>query len=152
MALNVEQWLQDNTWDLQGKVVVMTGAAGGLGSVTTRYLLQANANIIMLERDVKKMEVVAQQLRAEFPTAEIETIQIDFNHLHSVNEVVLQLADRRVDYLILNAGVYQVPLVESELEQYKSQILHYVAPKSFDYDIVNDKMGGGWQVPTAADF
>ena len=41
---------------------------------------------------------------------------------------------------------------ESELEQYKSQILHYVAPKSFDYDIVNDKMGGGWQVPTAADF
>jgi hypothetical protein len=40
----------------------------------------------------------------------------------------------------------------SELEQYKSQILHYVAPKSFDYDIVNDKMGGGWQVPTAADF
>ncbi len=41
---------------------------------------------------------------------------------------------------------------ESELEQYKSQILHYKAPKSFEYDIVNDKMGGGWQVPTAADF
>lgn len=115
MALNVEQWLQENTWDLQGKVVVMTGAGGGLGSVTTRYLLQANAKIIMLECDVEKMEAVAQQLRAEFPTAEIETIQIDFNHLHSVNEVALQLADRRVDYLILNAGVYQVPLVESEL-------------------------------------
>lgn len=41
---------------------------------------------------------------------------------------------------------------ESELEQYKSQILSYKAPKTFDYDIVNDKMGGGWQVPTAADF
>lgn len=41
---------------------------------------------------------------------------------------------------------------ESELEQYKSQIIHYKAPKSFEYDIVNDKMGGGWQVPTAADF
>lgn len=41
---------------------------------------------------------------------------------------------------------------ESELEQYKSQIIHYKAPKLFRYDIVNDKMGGGWQVPTAADF
>lgn len=41
---------------------------------------------------------------------------------------------------------------ESELEQHKSQILNYKAPKTFNYDIVNDKMGGGWQVPTAADF
>lgn len=41
---------------------------------------------------------------------------------------------------------------ESELEQYKLQILSYKAPKTFDYDIVNDKMGGGWQVPTAADY
>ena len=41
---------------------------------------------------------------------------------------------------------------ESELEHYKSQILHYKAPKTFDYDIVNDKMGGGWQVPTAVDY
>lgn len=115
MALNIEQWLSENTCDLQGKVVAMTGAAGGLGSVTTRYLLQANAKVIMLERDVEKMETLAQQLRAEMPTAEIETIKIDFNLLASVNEVVARLADYRIDYLILNAGVYQVPLAKSEL-------------------------------------
>ena len=77
MALNIEQWLKDNTWDLHGKVVVMTGAAGGLGSVTTRYLLKANAKVIMLERNVEKMEALAQQLRTEFPSAEIETIKIE---------------------------------------------------------------------------
>lgn len=115
MALNIERWLKDNTCDLQGKVVAITGAAGGLGSVTTRYLLQANAKVIMLERNVERMHELAQELRAEFPNSEIETIKIDFNNLHSVKEVASQLVASRVDYLILNAGVYDIPLVESEL-------------------------------------
>ena len=115
MALNIERWLSENTCDLQGKVVAITGAAGGLGSVTTRYLLQANAKIIMLERDVERMEKLAEQLRAEFPVSEIETVAIDFNRINSINEVVAQLANGRIDYLILNAGVYDIPLVESEL-------------------------------------
>lgn len=115
MALNIERWLSENTCDLQGKVVAITGAAGGLGSVTTRYLLQANAKIIMLERDVERMEKLAEQLRAEFPVSEIETVAIDFNRINSINEVVAQLANNRIDYLILNAGVYDIPLVESEL-------------------------------------
>lgn len=115
MALNIERWLSENTCDLQGKVVAITGAAGGLGSVTTRYLLQANAKIIMLERDVERMEKLAEQLRAEFPVSEIETVAIDFNRINSINEVVAQLANSRIDYLILNAGVYDIPLVESEL-------------------------------------
>lgn len=115
MALNIERWLSENTCDLQGKVVAITGAAGGLGSVTTRYLLQANAKIIMLERDVERMEKLAEQLRAEFPVSEIETVAIDFNRINSINEVVAQLANNRIDYLILNAGVYDIPLAESEL-------------------------------------
>lgn len=115
MALNIERWLSENTCDLQGKVVAITGAAGGLGSVTTRYLLQANAKIIMLERDVERMEKLAEQLRAEFPVSEIETVAIDFNRINSINEVVAQLANSRIDYLILNAGVYDIPLAESEL-------------------------------------
>ena len=115
MALNIERWLSENTCDLQGKVVAITGAAGGLGSVTTRYLLQANAKIIMLERDIERMEKLAEQLRAEFPVSEIETVAIDFNRINSINEVVAQLANSRIDYLILNAGVYDIPLAESEL-------------------------------------
>ena len=115
MALNVEQWLKDNTVDLQGRVVVITGAAGGLGSVVTRDLLQANAKIIMLERDVEKMETLAKKLREEFAQADIETMRIDLNQIKSVNAVVTQLINRRIDYLILNAGVYNVPLSTSEL-------------------------------------
>ena len=113
--MDIEKWLKNNTTDLQGKVVVMTGAAGGLGSVTSRYLVQANAKLIMLERDVAKMETVSGQLRAEFPNAEIETMHIDLNSLDSINGVASQLVSQQIDYLILNAGVYDVPLVKSEL-------------------------------------
>lgn len=115
MAFNIEQWLQENTTDLQGRVVVMTGAAGGLGSVVSRYLLQSHAKLIMLERDVEKMDTLSQKLLSEFPEAEIEKIQIDLNQLRSINEVAMQLVNQRIDFLILNAGVYNVPLSNAEL-------------------------------------
>ena len=115
MALDINRWLQENTADLQGRVVVITGAAGGLGSIVTRDLLKANAKIIMLERDVEKMDALAKKLHEEFPNAEIESIKIDLNQIRSVHDVAMQLVNRRIDYLILNAGVYNVPLSTSEL-------------------------------------
>lgn len=115
MTLSIEQWLKDNSWNLQGKVVAITGAAGGLGSIVTRYLLQLNANIIMLDCNAEKMEALKKQLCTEFPVAEIDAIKIDFSRLRSVNDVAVMLAERRVDCLILNAGVYNIPLVDGDL-------------------------------------
>ena len=115
MKINIDQWLHDNTLDLQGRVVVITGAAGGLGSKVCRYLVKCNAKIIMLERNVEGMETLSKTLREEFPNAEIECMALDLNQLKSVNDVVMNLVNRRIDYLILNAGVYNVPLATSEL-------------------------------------
>lgn len=115
MAFDINQWLQNNTTDLHGRVVVMTGAAGGLGSVVTRHLLKAHAKVIMLERDVEKMENLRKQLLEEMPTAEIEIMQVDLNQIKSINQVITQLVTQRIDYLILNAGVYNVPITTSEL-------------------------------------
>ncbi len=115
MAFNIDQWLQDNTVDLQGRVVAIAGATGGLGSKVTRYLLKTNAKIIMLDRNVDKMNALIKELTAEFPTAEIDTVQIDLSQMKSVNAAVKQLINRRIDFLVLNAGVYNVPLDKGEL-------------------------------------
>lgn len=115
MGINVEQWLHDNVGDLQGKVVVITGAAGGLGSVTTRYLLRANAKVVMLGRDIGKIEILRRKLKEEFPNAEVDGLQIDLNHIDSIDAVVAKLINQRIDYLVLNAGVYNVPVIENEL-------------------------------------
>ncbi len=115
MALNIEQWLDHNTVDLQGRVVAITGATGGLGRHVTRYLLKANAKIIMLDYNQESMDNLSQQLKAEFPHAEIESLEIDLNQIGSVNAVVAQLINRRIDFLVLNAGVYNVPLTAGQL-------------------------------------
>lgn len=115
MKLDINQWLASHTVDLQGRVVVITGATGGLGRHVTRYLLMSHAKIIMLERSMDTMNRFSQELRAEFPNAEIESIEIDLNQIQSINQVVKQLVNHRIDYLILGAGVYKVPLTTSQL-------------------------------------
>lgn len=115
MGIDINKWLQENTADLQGRVVVMTGATGGLGRHVTRNLIKCNAKVIMLERNMEQMQSYAQEIKTEFPNAEIECIAIDLNQISSINSVVAQLIDRRIDFLILNAGVYNVPVVKSQL-------------------------------------
>ncbi|MCQ2381986.1 MAG: SDR family NAD(P)-dependent oxidoreductase, partial [Clostridia bacterium] len=84
MSLNIDQWLTENTVDLQGRVVVITGATGGLGRHVVRDLLKANAKIVMLERSMKVMNEFSEQLHVEFPEAEIDCIEIDLNQIKSV--------------------------------------------------------------------
>ena len=115
MATDIDQWLQNNTVDLQGRVVVMTGATGGIGRHVVRDLLRLKAKIIMLDRDMASLNDFSQQLHNEFPAAEIETITMDLNQIKSVNATVEQLINRRIDFLILNAGVYNIPVVKSQL-------------------------------------
>lgn len=115
MALDINQWLDNNTVSLSGRVVVITGATGGLGRHVVRDLLKTGAKIIMLERSMSVMQEFSQELLKEFPNAEVECIEIDLNQIQSINLAVAQLINRRIDYLILNAGVYNVPLTTSQL-------------------------------------
>ena len=112
---NIKRWLEQNTASLQGQVVVITGATGGLGQAVVRCLVQAKAQVIMLGRNIQNMRDLSAQLREEFSEAKIETLVVDLNQIKSVNDVATQLVNRQIDYLILNAGIYHVPLVTGQL-------------------------------------
>ena len=112
---NIKRWLEQNTASLQGQVVVITGATGGLGQAVVRYLVQSKAQVIMLGRNIQNMRDLSTQLREEFPEAKIETLAVDLNQIKSVNDVAAQLVNCQIDYLILNAGIYHVPLVTGQL-------------------------------------
>ena len=58
MALDINQWLDNNTVSLSGRVVVITGATGGLGRHVVRDLLKTGAKIIMLERSMIQSRVI----------------------------------------------------------------------------------------------
>lgn len=115
MAIDIKLWLKNNTADLAGRTVVVTGAAGGLGSKLCRYLAELHAHVIMLDCDLDKANTVKDAIMQEFPASDLEIIKIDLNDLQAVHDIATALGPRRIDFLILNAGVYNVPLTQSSL-------------------------------------
>lgn len=110
-----EKWIKKHASDLTGKVVAITGATGGLGSVLCEYLASLNAKILMLNRDYNKSMALKNKLLEQFPNVEIDFLKLDLGDAKNVRSVCSQLQDRQIDYLILNAGIYNVPLKTLEL-------------------------------------
>lgn len=50
------------SYDLRGKTVLITGAAGGIGSETARQLIAGEANVALLDIDEERLEKIAQDL------------------------------------------------------------------------------------------
>ena len=48
----------------QGKVVLITGAAGGLGEASTRKFASEGAQLILTDLDQEKVETLAAKCRA----------------------------------------------------------------------------------------
>ena len=108
--MNIQKWLKLNTSNLSGKVVAITGSTGGLGSVLCLYLAQLGASILTLDRNPNKSLALKNKLVARFPNLDFQSVKLDLESTRNVKDVCAQLQGRQIDYLILNAGVYNVPL------------------------------------------
>lgn len=86
---------------LQGKSVLVTGGAGGIGSATCRRFLEEGARVTALDRD----EAAAERLRAALP--EVEVLIADVTDPADVDRAFTELEGRwgGLDVLINNAGV-----------------------------------------------
>lgn len=108
--MNIEKWLAKNTSSLKGKVVAITGSTGGLGTNICWYLARLGASILTLDRNPTKSLALKNELLQEFPDVDIKSIRLDLGEIQNVKDVCAQLANQRIDYLILNAGIYNVPI------------------------------------------
>lgn len=61
--------------DLEGKVAVVTGAAGGIGAATSACLIEAGASVLVVDRDAAAARDVADRLgpRARYVAADVST-------------------------------------------------------------------------------
>lgn len=126
--MKIEQWLQYNTSKLDGKVVALTGATGDLGSLLCEHLARLNATVLMLDRNLEKSVALKNKILAQYPNARLENIQIDMNKLRNVHDVAMGLQNRQIDFLILNAAVYNVPLVTAETSYNNVFQVNFIAP------------------------
>ena len=86
-----------------GKVAIVTGAAGGLGRASAERLASEGANVVVVDIDGAKAELVA----AALPTESI-AVQADISEEAQVDAYMAAAVDRfgRVDLYHLNAGIF----------------------------------------------
>ncbi|MEM6427920.1 MAG: SDR family NAD(P)-dependent oxidoreductase [Deinococcota bacterium] len=88
----------------KNKVVIITGAADGIGLVTVKSFVQAGARVVLADVDVAKGEAARASLNIDNTTLFIPT---DVSDSNSVNSMVAQVQQTwgQVNVLINNAAV-----------------------------------------------
>ena len=82
---------------------IVTGATSGIGESFTRLLAENNYNIVLVARDLPRLQERARGLQEKF-NVETHIIQADLSTEIGCAAVELYIADNQIDVLINNAG------------------------------------------------
>jgi NAD(P)-dependent dehydrogenase (short-subunit alcohol dehydrogenase family) len=111
-----------------GQVVVITGAARGIGKACALRFAQEGANVVCLDLLAEENQAVATEcstLGAERSSAETLALACDVTDPESVRSCIQAALERwgRIDVLVTSAGIYSgSPLPEVTLEQWRRLI------------------------------
>jgi NAD(P)-dependent dehydrogenase (short-subunit alcohol dehydrogenase family) len=97
-------------WALPGRTVLLTGAAGGIGSETARRLARRGANVALLDIDIEGLKRLADELGDRGAW-----FACDITSWEDLEAAVAGSVERfgRIDAVIANAGVVAVGSVET---------------------------------------
>lgn len=102
----VAHWTDLSSYDLTGRVVLITGATSGLGLVAADRLACCGATVVLLGRDRTKTERVRDQLAARSGNEHLDLVVADMGDFDAVRVAAADVQRRhaRLDVLIHNAG------------------------------------------------
>src|SRR5690349_22656476 len=86
-----------------GRVAIVTGATGGLGSVVARTLASAGARVILAVRDPGRGSELQGTIRGD-----VLVRRLDLSDLESVRSFAAETPSP-IDLLINNAGIMGIP-------------------------------------------
>ena len=89
----------------EGKVVIVTGAASGIGEATARRFSSEGAFVALVDRNEMPLADVARDLPAQFTSSHLADVSDD----EAVDAMVATVVKRfgRLDVLVNNAGVHE---------------------------------------------
>ena len=109
--------------DVEGKVVVITGASSGLGEATARLLSSQSASVVLGARRVNRIQSLADELTGSGGKA--IAVPTDVTHYDQVKRLVdtAVQAYGRIDVMINNAGLMpQSPLERLKIDDWNRMI------------------------------
>lgn len=97
---------QSNTQDLQGKVVLITGATEGLGKAAALNFAKRGASVTVIGRNRQKTAQVVDELKSQSGNQQVKQIICDLTSLHDVKRAAEEFrrTNDRLDILANNAG------------------------------------------------
>jgi NAD(P)-dependent dehydrogenase (short-subunit alcohol dehydrogenase family) len=105
---------------MNGKVAIVTGGAGGLGSAICRSFAAEGANVVIADVDLGRSQALAKDI-GEAALA----MQVDVTNEDSVNQTVQAAIDHfgRVDYAVHSSGNnIKSPLLDMPLEMWREAL------------------------------
>ena len=115
--------------EILGKPIALNGATGGIGGALAERLAEEGAELLLLVRDVKKGETLADKLKNQYG-AKTKVLAFDFDLPETLESSLQEIRSSGCRLFFNVAGIYhQAPDVSSGLE--RTYLINYVEPVRF---------------------
>jgi NAD(P)-dependent dehydrogenase (short-subunit alcohol dehydrogenase family) len=106
-ALLRRRWADRHSWNLSGRVVLITGGSRGLGFAIAEECLRQGARVALCARSADELATARERLSA---LGEVVASVCDLRDREQIQRMVLEIKQQcgHIDVLINNAGVMQV--------------------------------------------
>lgn len=92
-------------FSLEEKVVVVTGAAGSIGSAIAKGMAEAGGKMVLCDLDLEKLKVLAKEI--EEAGGDAITMPLDLLNLEDIKKCTAQIEEKckKIDVLVNMAGI-----------------------------------------------
>ena len=99
--------------NLKNKNIVITGASSGIGKQITMTAAKLGANIIMVSRNINKLNNLENNLNTLYENQNFASFKLDISNSNQVNNIFKKIIKEvdTIDVLINNAGIASDDLV-----------------------------------------
>src|SRR3974390_2254182 len=94
--------------NIEGKVVVITGASSGLGESTARHLAKLGAAVVLGARRKDRLDAIVKDIQAA--GGKSLAVKVDVTKRAEVEALVKEAVDTygRIDVMVNNAGIMAI--------------------------------------------
>ena len=142
----MEKWTENDIPNLDGKVIVITGANSGLGFENSKQFAKKGATVVMACRNLKKGEIAKNKILKDVPDAKLKLMELNLGDLESIKQFAEEFKKEfeKLDVLLNNAGIMMVPFQKTK-DGFESQLgtnfLGHFALTALLFDVLRNTAG-----------